>query len=261
MRAGWMRPSCTSRSRLMRAISPADRVEAAHDHHARRVVDDHVHAGRLLEAADVPPLAADHPALHVVAGDGHRADRVVAGLLGGVALDRLEDDLPALLLGLFLGLLGDALDQRPGLLPALVLDPPEQHFLGLLGGHAGDLQQPVALLLEHGRQLLLLGRHRLLALASWLSRSSRCFSLTESVSSLRSSVSSRLASRRLVLVELAAGGLVVPLELVLEPQLLLLGGQLDFLGLALRLLDRASAGVVPPPAWRASSTFLADFWR
>ena len=72
----------------------AHRVEAADDDHdARRVVDDHVHAGRLLEAADVAPLAADDAALHVVAGDRHRADRVVGGLLGGVALDRLEDDL------------------------------------------------------------------------------------------------------------------------------------------------------------------------
>ena len=45
----------------------AHRIEAADDHHARRVVDDHVHAGRLLEAADVAPLAADDAALHVVA--------------------------------------------------------------------------------------------------------------------------------------------------------------------------------------------------
>ena len=89
-------------------------VEAAHDDHAGRVVDDHVHAGRLLEAADVAALAADDAALHVVAGDRHRADRVVARLLGGVALDRLEDDLAALVLRLFLGLLGDLLDQRAG---------------------------------------------------------------------------------------------------------------------------------------------------
>src|SRR5262249_152869 len=36
----------------------ADVVEGADDDHAGGVVHDHVHAGRLLEGADVPPLAA-----------------------------------------------------------------------------------------------------------------------------------------------------------------------------------------------------------
>ncbi len=58
----------------------ADAVEPGDDDHAGRVVDDHVHAGRLLEGADVPPLAADDPALHLVVGNVDRAD----GDLGGV---------------------------------------------------------------------------------------------------------------------------------------------------------------------------------
>ena len=41
----------------------ANAVETGDDHHPRRVVDDHVDAGGLLEGADVAPLAADDPAL------------------------------------------------------------------------------------------------------------------------------------------------------------------------------------------------------
>src|SRR5919198_5256659 len=45
----------------------ADGVEARQDDRLRRVVDDEVHAGRRLERADVPALASDDPALHVLA--------------------------------------------------------------------------------------------------------------------------------------------------------------------------------------------------
>ncbi len=37
----------------------ADHVEGGDDHHAGRVVDDHVHAGGLLEGQDVSPFAAE----------------------------------------------------------------------------------------------------------------------------------------------------------------------------------------------------------
>ena len=65
----------------------ADVVEGADDDHAGRVVHDHVHAGALLEGADVAAFAADDAALHVVAGDVHGADGGVGGVLGGVAVD------------------------------------------------------------------------------------------------------------------------------------------------------------------------------
>src|SRR6476660_6247306 len=41
----------------------AHRVERAHDHDARRVVDNYVDAGSLFKRADVPPFAADDSAL------------------------------------------------------------------------------------------------------------------------------------------------------------------------------------------------------
>ena len=175
---------------------PADGVEAADDDYAGRVVDDHIDAGGFFEAADVAALAADHAAFHVVAGNGDRADGVVGGLLGGVTLDRLQDDLAALFLGLFLGLLGDSGDHRAGFEFALVFDSLEEHFLGLLGGHVGQLQEAVSLLAQDLAELLfLVGGGLCRAGPTLLRGSSRCFSLTESVSSLRSSVSSRLVRR------------------------------------------------------------------
>src|SRR5205807_2582743 len=77
----------------------ADFVEGADDHHAGRVVHDHVHAGAFLEGADVAPLAADDAALHVVAGDVHRADGGVGGVFGGVAVDGGRQDAARFLLG------------------------------------------------------------------------------------------------------------------------------------------------------------------
>src|SRR2546421_12396132 len=50
-------------------------VERANDHHAWRVVDDHIHSGGLLERADISPFAADDAALHFVAGNIDRAGR------------------------------------------------------------------------------------------------------------------------------------------------------------------------------------------
>ena len=52
--------------RLARDLA-AERIEAREDDRAGRVVDDQLDAGRLLERADVAPLAADDPPLHVVA--------------------------------------------------------------------------------------------------------------------------------------------------------------------------------------------------
>ena len=78
MRAGWMRPSATSRSSASARDLAPHRIEAGEDHRLGRVVDDDVDAGDDLERADVAALAADDPALHVVArqvDDRHRWSR------------------------------------------------------------------------------------------------------------------------------------------------------------------------------------------
>ena len=95
---GWMRPSAISLLSDMPGDLAADRVEAADDHHAGRVVDDHVDAGGLLEGADVAPFAADDPALHFVAGDVDGAGGGLGRVGGGVALHGGEQHLARLLL-------------------------------------------------------------------------------------------------------------------------------------------------------------------
>ena len=65
----------------------ADRVEAREDDCLRRVVDDQVDAGELLEGADVAALAADDAALHVVAGDVNDRHGGLGGVVGRDTLD------------------------------------------------------------------------------------------------------------------------------------------------------------------------------
>ena len=54
---------------------PSDGVEARKDDDFGRIVDDEFDAGRVLDGADVAPLAADDARLHVVVGQRHDGDR------------------------------------------------------------------------------------------------------------------------------------------------------------------------------------------
>ena len=86
-----------------------DRIERADHDDPGRVVDDHVHACRLFERADVAPLATDHASLDVIGGDVHRADRARGSMLGGESLDGGDGDFAGLVLGVIFGLADDAL--------------------------------------------------------------------------------------------------------------------------------------------------------
>ena len=115
-----------------------DAVEAGDDDHSRRVVDDHVDSGCLLEGTDVPPLTADDPPLHLIVGDIDRADGHLGGVRRRVALNRRGQDFAALLLA---GLLNDGLifqDQASHFAAQLVFDAFQQHFARLLGRQAAD---------------------------------------------------------------------------------------------------------------------------
>jgi hypothetical protein len=117
---------------------PANRIEARDDDGLRGVVDDQVDAGGLLEGPDVAALAADDPALHLVVREVDDGHRVLRGVVRGDALDRGDDDVAGLLVGLVAGL---ALD-RPGELDRVVLgllaDSLEEERLGVVGRHAAD---------------------------------------------------------------------------------------------------------------------------
>jgi len=117
-----------------------------------------------FKRADVAAFAADDPALHRVVGDAHAADGVIRGLFGGVALDRLDDDLLALLLGFILRLFGDLLDDGPRLAAALVFDAAQQHFLACSGVMFVSCNSFSALLAKHIVQLLLLACEHFFAL-------------------------------------------------------------------------------------------------
>src|SRR4051794_1123698 len=133
---------------------PPDGVEPGEDDGLRRVVDDQVDAGRLLERADVAALAADDPALHLVARQVDDAHRVLRGVVRGDPLHRRDDDLARLLLRL---VARPALD-RPcdlhGVVLGFLADRLEQDALRVLGRQPRDL-------LQRGNPLLAQLRERL----------------------------------------------------------------------------------------------------
>ena len=194
----------------------ADRVEAREDDRLGGVVDDQVDAGRLLEGADVAALAADDPALHLVARQVDDRDRVLGGVVRGDALHRRDDDLAGLVVGL---LAGPALD-RPGELDGVVLgllaDRLEQDPLGVLGRQPGHALE--------GGDLLLVGPAELLALVLDLALAvdELAALLLEHVGAL---VELLVAGEQpaLEVLELRALGAGLVLGLALQAQLLVLG--------------------------------------
>jgi hypothetical protein len=93
----------------------ADRVERGQHDGLGGVVDDDVHAGGLLEGADVAALPADDAALHLVGRELDDRHRRLGGEVGGHALDGEGDDLARLALGFALSLLLDLADRVGGL--------------------------------------------------------------------------------------------------------------------------------------------------
>ena len=133
-----------------------------------RVVDDDVHAGRGLEGPDVPALAPDDAALHLVAGEGDGGHRGLGGGLRREPLGGDGDDAAGVAVRVLLGLLLDVAHQRRGLTPGLVLHPLEDLAARVLGGESRDPLQAEALLLRHLVGLALAGPQRQLLLRDHL---------------------------------------------------------------------------------------------
>ena len=77
--------------RELRHLTP-DPVERGEDDRVRRVVDDEINAGQVLERADVPALAADDAALHVVARELDDGDRGLRRMACGDALQSVRNE-------------------------------------------------------------------------------------------------------------------------------------------------------------------------
>ena len=94
-----------------------------------------------LEGADVPPLAADDAALHVVARQVDDRHRGFDGVLGGAPLDGVRDDLLRPLRGGLPGLRLQPLDQVGGVAARVGLELLEEQLARLVGGESGDALQ------------------------------------------------------------------------------------------------------------------------
>src|SRR6185295_9562228 len=141
----------------------AERIEAREDDRLGRVVDDQVDAGRRLESADVAPLAADDPALHLVVRQHHDRDGRLRDVVGGRALDRHADDPLRLPVRRLVRLVLEPLDDVRGFHPGLVLERAHQLLARLLRGQARQMLELAALLFAHPGDLGLLDFEGLLA--------------------------------------------------------------------------------------------------
>src|SRR3954453_6336729 len=143
----------------------ADAVEPGQHDRARRVVDDEVDAGEVLERADVAPLPADDPALHVVGRQMHDRPRCLGRVPRRHALHADGEDVAHATLGVALGLLLDLADDASGVVAGALLDLGDQDLLGLRDAEAGDSLELT--------QMLLLALVEQLALPVQLARSVR----------------------------------------------------------------------------------------
>ena len=132
----------------------ADRVEARDDDRLRGVVDDQVDARRLLEGPDVPALAADDPALHLVGREMDHRHGVFGRVVGGDPLHRGDDDVARLLGCLVAGGALDRASDSDGVVLGFLANGFEQERLRLLGAHLADPLEGADLLLLGPRQLL-----------------------------------------------------------------------------------------------------------
>jgi len=113
-------------------------VEGGEGYGIGGVVDDDVHAGEVLQGADVAALAADDAPLHVVAGQGHHRDGGLGDDVGGQSLDGRGQDVACPLIALLLKF-GFELTHAPvGLFAHLLLDLSQENPSCFLGGQVGQ---------------------------------------------------------------------------------------------------------------------------
>ena len=123
------------------------RVERRQQNRARRVVDDDVDPGGHLEGADVPALATDDPAFHLVGGERDERDRGFDRILHAHPLGRIDDEPPRGAVGAFARFLLDAPGEHRRFFPRFHFDRGEKLGSGLGNGELRDALEQVSGLL------------------------------------------------------------------------------------------------------------------
>ena len=101
-------------------------VERGDHDRLRRVVDDQIDAERLLERADVPPLAPDDPPLHVVRRQRHGGDEPLRDVVRRAPLDGGGEDFAGAAIRILLNFRLDLARAAVRGVPHLLLDGGEQ---------------------------------------------------------------------------------------------------------------------------------------
>jgi hypothetical protein len=135
----------------------AEGVERGEDHRLGGVINDHIHAGGSFEGADVPPLPADDPAFHLVTLNVQDADGGFDRMVGGRALDGLDDELLGFLLRLVPGFFADLLQHQRRFGLHLVRQVLHEHPLCFIARESGGPFEPLVLFREQAVQLGLPG--------------------------------------------------------------------------------------------------------
>src|SRR5215213_8496024 len=102
-------------------------------HGLRRIVDNNIDAGNLLEGADIAALAADDPALELFAWERHSRNRDLGDIIGGAALNSQRDHLARGFIGLIARRALDLADAPRRIITRLSLDALENDRSRLLG--------------------------------------------------------------------------------------------------------------------------------
>ena len=131
-------------------------IEGRDDDGLGRVVDDDFHAAGSLQCTDVTTLTANDAALDVVVVDVEHRHAILDSRLGSHALNRLDDNLLSLRIGIELGLVDNLVDIAGSIGAGLVLQALHQTGLGLFSTQTGEFLQLLALLTLHLLQFLLL---------------------------------------------------------------------------------------------------------
>jgi hypothetical protein len=142
------------RERHLRDLA-AQAVERREDDGLRRVVDDEVDPGQVLERPDIPALAPDDAPLHVVGGELDDGDGRLGRVARRHALEGVGDEVARLPLRLDARLLLELADPPGQLVPDEVLGALEQLRLRLTDRHPGDPLQLLELVVARLLELLL----------------------------------------------------------------------------------------------------------